>query len=137
MGRHQLTEFGDQRAVPPEGGVGLVAVLDGAGPQFLQACDPGGSERGVADVAQRGAAPQGQRLPQQPGGRRRFTAEQGLAALGAEPLEAVRVDLVGGDDQPLARRVPLDRTGSTWRSRATWDCTDCTALPAPAGRCSP
>jgi hypothetical protein len=93
VGAHQRVQLADQLQVPAEDELRLDAHLQ-RGDTFLVDADqlrPGGP--GGHDVGQHRAAPQRQRLVQQPQRRGRLAAERAAALLG-EPAEAVQVELV-------------------------------------------
>ena len=88
MLRDQRLQLADELGVPAQRQVGLDPLLERRQPQLLEpaALDP--RERLLAELRQRRAAPQRQRLAQQP----RRTLGVGVARLGDEPLEARQVD---------------------------------------------
>ena len=65
--------------------------------------------RRVGQVGEGRAAPQGQRVVEQPGRLRRVAVGQRPGALVGEPLEAVEVDVVAGGRQPVAAVDGADR----------------------------
>ena len=81
-------------------------------------------ERLLGEVGERASAPQSQRPLEQLDGALRVGRDGAVAALGDEPLEAVRVDAVGLHPQlvaVLARQDHVVRAASVFRSRET--CT--------------
>ena len=88
----------DERAHPAFGG---------ARPQLLQPADLGLGEVGVGDVAERRAAPQGERfVVGDEGGLRRL-----LRGVGDQPLEPHGVDLVEVGGEPVAGAVAHEHRG--------------------------
>ena len=98
-------QLGHELGVPAEGEVGLAAQLERVQPELLEAPRLGLGE-GLGDhVGQRRAAPERQRLAQEPrGGRRR-----GVLGLGHERLEAAQVEVVAAEPEDVARLLRLDR----------------------------
>jgi len=110
----ELFELRDELRVPPEGKVGVDPLFECEEAQLLQAADRRLRERLVGEIAERGAAPEGQRAPQR--ARRLQWTVRG--ALGRGPLDR-RLELVGvhhrvsraqdvpaaGEREQLARRA--------------------------------
>ena len=100
-------DLGGELAVPPEREVGIDAGLRRGEPKFLQCGDRSLGERVVREVGESGPAPQAQRAGQHGGSR--FAAYE--ARLVEVSLEAIRVDNVGIDRQPVAGPDGLDDPG--------------------------
>ena len=107
LGGDQPLQLGQRLLVPAELDQRPHATLGGAGAQVLQAPDLGLREVGVGDVAERRAAPQGERLL--------VGGERGLrsvpAGLGDQPLEPDGVDLVEVGGEPVAGAVSDQQRG--------------------------
>jgi hypothetical protein len=106
--RDEPLELGDQLGVAAEREVGFDALLERREPQLLQARDLGLRERLGRQVAERRAAPQGQRVAQEAGGH----PGVGRAGLPEQPLEAVQVDLMALDGERIGARARDDRLGA-------------------------
>lgn len=96
-----------RRAGPAQ--LGLVPVLGGAQVQFGQPVGVDAGERRAAHIGQRLTAPQRRGLVQQLRGPVRVTGGEGLPAGRGEGGEAVGVDVVRFDGEPVAGRAELDR----------------------------
>jgi len=78
--------------------------------QLLQTHDLGLGKRFVAEISQRRALPQRQRLSQRPGCLLRPPCRQGLAAFRDQLLEPADVQLFGKDPQQITRRFGHEAT---------------------------
>ncbi len=109
--RHQPLQLADHLGVAPEGEVGVDAVLERREPQLLEARDRALGERLEREVAERRASPQPERLaqPRRPGFR--VARGHGVATLGDERLEAVEVDVLRLDLEPIAGALRHDHPG--------------------------
>ena len=87
-------ELGDEVGVAPELELGVDQLLARREAELLEPRDLECRERLVGDVGERRAAPEPERLAEAPGA---LGDVGGRARLGAEPLEAAEVDLVGRD----------------------------------------
>jgi hypothetical protein len=118
MRQRQLLQVGDELAGPARGERQLGVVFDRAQPQLGEACDRGAGERGVGEVGQRGAAPQGERTGEP--ARRGVGAARVPAgpALGGQPLELRDVGGLGGGRQPVAGGQRVDPDAVARRQRA-------------------
>ena len=89
--------------------VGLEAVFEGFGAQFLEPRRGCLRERGVEDVPERGAAPECQRLGEQLGRVRVTSGAELTPSVRGESLEAIHVDVGRVDGQPVATGTGFDR----------------------------
>lgn len=81
------------------------SVLYGGEPQLFETGHLGAR---AGEVGQGRAAPQGERLPEYGLGPRVVALGEGRSSVAGQPLEAVRVDGVGGDGDAVAGGVGLD-----------------------------
>ena len=95
----------------PEPQVGVDAGLQRAEPQLLQARDRGGGEGLEGEVGERLATPQAERVAQPRRRLCRVAAAERRRSVGRQPLEALEVDVVGPDAQPVAGRQRLHGRG--------------------------
>ncbi len=107
LGR-QRVELRDQRGVPAEREVGVDPHLDREQVHLLEAPDRRLRERLVDEIGERGAAPERERLAQPLGGLLRL----GGAGLLDEALEAVEIELLGGELDHVAGRERDEQLGA-------------------------
>ncbi len=81
--------------------IGVETVLDGGQAQLLQPGDLRAGRLDLAQVGERGPAPERQRLPERARGPARVAARQRRTAVGGQPGEAVGVDLIRRYNQPV------------------------------------
>ena len=103
VGRHQPLQLPHQPGVPAGGQAPVDQDLGGGQAQLLQPGRLGLGPRLVGELGQGRAAPEAERLLQQPG-RPRPLGGRGGQGLGGQPLEPGRVDLPGAGLQEIARR---------------------------------
>ncbi|CAM4129040.1 hypothetical protein NOGI109294_25715 [Nocardiopsis gilva] len=119
VGGHQVAQLGQQGAVLAPAQLGLVEILAGGQPQLLQAFGLGAGEGGRPGIREGGTPPQRQGVAQQAGGTGVVGRAERRAAVGGQPLEAVGVDVVGVDREPVARGMELDgRSGAIGSGQA-------------------
>jgi hypothetical protein len=106
---HQRLQLRHDPALPPHGQLRLDAILDGGQTQLLQPGHLRLGSQSAGHIGQGWPAPQPQRLTQQRGGARMITGRQRLPPLAGQPLEAVRVDILRVDREPVPRRLELDQ----------------------------
>jgi hypothetical protein len=105
---HGLGQLAEQRGVPTEQELGLVAVTGGGLAALVQPRDDAGGERPLTEAGQRLAPPLGLGLHQQVAGAGGVAGEQrGAPALG-EVLEDPPVERRLGDSEPVAAAAPLE-----------------------------
>ena len=112
MVRDQPLQLRDQRLVAAEGEVGLDPILDRDQPRLLEPGDLVLGERLIGEVGERRPAPERERLIE---ARRRsvgVAAVERLAALGGEPGETLRVDVVGARLEDVAPAPRRDKASS-------------------------
>jgi hypothetical protein len=95
--------------VSPELELGVEQVLAGRGTQLFEPRDLDLRERLEGEVRKRRPSPESQGFAEQ---RRSPPSLLGLTRLGDEALEAVEIDLLGVEDEPIPRCVRLDGLGS-------------------------
>jgi hypothetical protein len=95
-------ELADQLAVTPEREVGLDPVLQRRQTQLLEARDGRLRERLIAEIGQRGAAPQPESVTQQYDRPRRIAGGERLTSLLDQRAKAVDVELAVRDPQQVA-----------------------------------
>ncbi len=115
QGPHALADrmIGEQPAqlrhdlgLPPAGQVGLDTQFQCFDPGFLEPAGLGADQRRGRHVSERPAAlPQAESLVEQVGRVLALPGGQGLPALGGEPGEPIRIDVIGRDQQ-LVSGVP-------------------------------
>ena len=101
---NQRLQLANNVGVMAEREIGFDPVLDDAGPQVLQPGDLHLRERLIAEIGQRGATPQGQRLAEV---RRRLLGRvrrQRLPPLPGQALEPVHIDMLVLDPQQVRAR---------------------------------
>jgi hypothetical protein len=112
-------------------------LFDGNRSQVVETGDLGAGGRGVADVGERRAAPQVERLGELRDRTRRIAAANRLAGQQHQPLEAFGVELVGLHPQHVA--VGAIRKAGTGRARAAIELehlADTADVHAQRGRCA-
>ena len=114
----QDLELLDHLGVAAERELRLDQLLQRRDPQVIQASDLREGKRLVGEVRQRIPAPQRQRLLERSDGRVGAVAGKLGAAPGEEPLEAVRVELLGIECQLVAALARDDRAGAAASVRA-------------------
>ena len=102
---HECLELRNQLLGAAARQLGLDALLAGAQPELLERRQGGRRERRVDQIGQRRAAPEGERLVEQPPGLRGVAGGGGGAGALEQRLEAVGVHGVGLDLQHVARRA--------------------------------
>ena len=104
MARDELLQLADEHRVPSELELGVDPLLLRRHPQLVQArgLEPG--ELLLLEVGERRPVPEVERLAQQPRPRRRLRCP----GLVHEPFEAVAVDRLPRDGEPVARRLRDD-----------------------------
>src|SRR5262249_51539287 len=101
-------ELGDELAVASEVELGVDARLDGEQPPLLQPPRLGRDKRLVLEIRERASAPKAERVAENGARPRRIARGGGRAPLLEQLLEAVEVELVRPDPQPVAGRATLD-----------------------------
>ena len=114
----QDLELLDHLGVAAERELRLDQLLQRRAPQVIQASDLREGKRLVGEVRQRIPAPQRQRLLERSDGRVGAVAGKLGAAPGEEPLEAVRVELLGIERQLVAALARDDRAVAAASVRA-------------------
>ena len=99
----------------PRAQLRVEARLERLRPQLVQAAGRLGREGRVADVGERWAAEEGQRLPQNPGRLVRVPGRERLASALQPGAEAVEVELSSLDDEPIARSLGDEDCGRVLR----------------------
>ena len=94
----------DRQRVLPEREARVGEVLDGDGAEVVEPSDLGAGRGDVAHVPQRRTPPQIERLGQLRHRARRITGHDRLSGQDHEPLESLRVELIGLDAQHVAVR---------------------------------
>ena len=102
MRRDRGLDLGDDVRVTPERQIRIDPFLERCEPQFLQPGDLRLGERLVGDLCQRWAAPKVKGLPQPVGRYGRIAGGKCLATAAEQGLEAVGVQLAGGDTQHVS-----------------------------------
>ena len=106
----------DRQRVLAERQARIGELLDGDGSQIVEAGDLGAGRDDVADVGERGPAPEVERLGQLRDGTCGIAADDRLAGEEHQPLEALGVELVGLHPEHVA--VGSVRKAGTGRARA-------------------
>ena len=135
----QRVELGRHLRVAPAREVGLEPVAEAGEAQVLEPRDLGLREALAADVGERGAAPQRERVAQRRRRRARIAARELVAPAPRARREAVGVERAGRDAQRVAAALVHDEPSpSAARSREASTCTApracCGPHPAPRAR---
>ena len=101
-------ELGDHLGFPAERELLVGELLGRREPQLLQPSSLRLGERGLADVCERGTAPQRKRLTQL----RRSIGRRGFPCFGDQPLDAEKVEIVGLHDKLVAAGQRSDHLAS-------------------------
>ena len=110
VGGDQRLDIGQHLPVAAQSEVALDALLGRLQAQLLQPHRFGAGERLVLHVGHGRAVPQRQRPLEHAPGTVAVTAQSQVAALAGEGLEALGVELVSGDLEPVAAGVVTDAT---------------------------
>ena len=108
----QRLEFCDRLPVASAHELRVHPRLEDAKALLLQPCLLRRGERKIAEVGQRRASPQSQRLVQEPDGGGRVPCGQRFTPAGRELLEPQHVQLAGRDSQDIARGRVTSRSAS-------------------------
>ena len=101
MGRDEGFELADEGSVPAESQLGVDPLLERGHSQLVQSRRLRTGELLLVEIGERRAAPEGERLAQEGRPRRLVGAARG----GEQPFEAVRVDVVGLEREPVTRSL--------------------------------
>ena len=99
----ELLQLTDELRVSAERELGVDPSLDGRKPNLLEALDRDPCERLVRKIGESSAAPEPERLPQQLCRLLRRSSCPDLSGTLRQPLEAMQVELIGGEAQDRNR----------------------------------
>ena len=103
---HELPQLGHDVLVPPERELRLDAIGRRVETHLLQPRPRGVPRRLAFELEQRRPAPEAERLLEHPRGLGGLACAQGALAPAREVLEAVEIELVVGQDEPVAGSIP-------------------------------
>ncbi len=105
----ELLELTDELRVSAQRELSVDPSLEGGKPNLLEALDRDPCERLVRKIGESSAAPEPERLPQQLCRLLRRSSCPDLSGTLRQPLEAMQVELIGGEAQDVTGRTRLDR----------------------------
>ena len=105
----ELLQLTDELRVSAQRELSVDPSLDGGKPNLLEALDRDPCERLVRKIGESSAAPDPERLPQQLCRLLRRSSCPDLSGTLRQPLEAMQVELIGGEAQDVTGGTRLDR----------------------------
>ena len=109
MGGDELLQLTDELRVAAERELGVDPSFDRRQPNLLEPLDRGPGERLVREIGERATAPKREGLPEKRCGLLRLSSRPDLSGALRQPLEAMQVELAGGDPDDISGRACFDR----------------------------